>query len=201
MILTPLLTALEHSGVAVAIRNSLYLFPMLEAFHVIALGLVFGTIMIVDLRMLGLAGSQRSYVRISDEVLKWTWGAFGLAVLTGFLMFTTNARVYVDNTFFRFKFALMALAGLNMLVFQFTLARSASEWGDAKVAPTRARIAATLSLLLWLGVIFMGRSVGFTTTGQQAKLAAPPPNVDFNSFLESSSAPSASAAPASSAQP
>ena len=199
MSLTPLLTALQNSGVAVAIRNSLYYFPMLEAIHVIALGLVFGTIMIVDLRMLGIAGTQRSYVRISSDVLRWTWGAFGLAVLTGALMFTTNARVYVDNTFFRIKFALMALAGLNMLVFQLTLARTAEEWGEAGKAPPRARIAATLSLLLWLAVIFMGRSVGFTTTGQAAKLSAPPPNVDFNSFLESSS--SSSAPPASSAQP
>ncbi len=199
MSLTPFLMWLQNSAVAVAIRNSLYFFPTLEAIHVIALGLVFGTIMIVDLRMLGIAGTQRPYGRISSEVLKWTWAAFGLAVITGSLMFITNARVYVDNTFFRIKFALMALAGLNMLVFQLTLAKTESEWGEGKVAPTRARIAATLSLLLWLGVIFMGRSVGFTTTGQAAKLSAPPPNVDFNSFLDSSSSPSAP--PASSAQP
>ena len=199
MNLTAFLTALQNSGVAVAIRNSLYYFPMLEAIHVVALGLVFGTIMIVDLRMLGIAGAQRSYVRISSEVLKWTWAAFGLAVVTGSLMFTTNARVYVDNTFFRLKFLLMALAGLNMLVFQLTLARKADDWGEARIAPTGARIAAGLSLLLWLAVIFMGRSVGFTTTGQAAKLSAPPPNVDFNSFLESSSSPSAP--PSASAQP
>ena len=57
MSLTPFLTALQNSGVAVAIRNSLYYFPMLEAIHVIALGLVFATIMLVDLRILGIASS------------------------------------------------------------------------------------------------------------------------------------------------
>ena len=199
MSLTPLLMALQNSGIATGIRNSLYVFPFLEAIHVIALGLVFGTIMIVDLRILGIAGTQRSYTRLSAEVLKWTWAAFGLAVLTGSFMFITNARVYVDNTFFRIKFALMALAGLNMLVFQLTVARKGSAWDEDEGGRTRGRITAALSLLLWLSVIFMGRSVGFTTTGAAAKLSAPPPNVDFNSFLESSSSPSAP--PGSSTQP
>ena len=199
MNLTSFLQALQNSGVASAIRNSLYLFPLLESVHVIALGLVFGTIVIVDLRLLGIAGTQRSYARLSSEVLKWTWAAFGLAVLTGSFMFITNARVYVDSGFFRAKFVLMALAGLNMLVFQLTVAPKQGEWGEDKAGPLRARITASLSLLLWLGVIFMGRSVGFHTTGQAAKLSAPPANVDFNSFLESSSSPSAP--PSSSAQP
>jgi hypothetical protein len=92
----------------------------------------------------------------------------------------------------------MALAGLNMLVFQLTLARSGDRWGGEKAAPMRARVAATLSLLLWLGVIFMGRSVGFTTTGAQAKENAPPAGIDFDSFLGSSSAPAESGAPAAS---
>jgi hypothetical protein len=199
MSLTSFLQGLQDSGVATAIRNSLYIFPCLEAVHVIALGLVFGTIMIVDLRLLGVAGTQRAYARLSSDCLKWTWAAFALAVLTGSFMFITNARVYVANGFFRAKFILMALAGLNMLVFQLTVAPRQGEWGDAKVGPLRARIAASLSLLLWLSVIFMGRSVGFTTTGQAAKLSAPPAGVDFNSFLDSSS--SSSAPPSSSAAP
>ncbi|HEX4096642.1 MAG TPA: DUF6644 family protein [Caulobacteraceae bacterium] len=199
MSLTSFLEGLQNSGVATGIRNSLYIFPTLEAVHVIALGLVFGTIMIVDLRLLGVAGTQRSYTRISSDCLKWTWAAFGLAVLTGSFMFITNARVYVDNGFFRTKFVLMALAGLNMLVFQLTVAPRHGEWSEAKVGPLRARIAASLSLLLWLSVIFMGRSVGFTTTGAAAKLSAPPAGVDFNSFLSASSSPSAP--PSSSAAP
>ena len=187
MSLSAFLEGLETSGVATGIRNSLYDFPFLEAVHVIALGLVFGTIMIVDLRILGLAGRQRSYGRVSADVLKWTWVAFGLAVITGSLMFITNARVYVDNTFFRIKFALMALAGLNMLVFQLTAGRRGAEWDDDAAGPRFAKAAAVLSLVLWLGVIFMGRSVGFTTTGAAAKQTAQPAGVNFDDFLGSSS--------------
>ena len=184
MTLTSVLEGLQNSGVATGIRNSLIWFPVLEASHVIALGLVFGTILIVDLRLLGVAGRERSYGRVSNDVLKWTWAAFGLAVITGSLMFSTNAKVYVDNTFFRIKFALMALAGLNMLVFQLTTAPRHASWGAAAIA----------SLLLWLGVIFMGRAVGFTTTGAAHKEAPPPAaGVDFDQFLGGASgAPPAS---------
>ena len=193
MDIIPLLDALKNSGPATAIRNSLYIFPFLEAVHVIALTLVFGTIMVVDLRILGVASTSRSYSRVTADMLKWTWGAFALALLTGGFMFITNARVYFDNTFFRFKFALMALAGLNMLVFQLTAGRHPVAWNEGGTAPRRAKIAAVASLMLWALVIGMGRSVGFTTTGAAAKEAAPPPSVDFDSFLGAgpSSAPPA----------
>ena len=195
MNLIPLLDALKNSGLASTIRNSLYLFPLIEAVHVIALTLVFGTIMVVDLRILGVASRNRPYSRVTSDMLKLTWCAFALAAVTGSLMFITNARVYFDNTFFRFKFALMALAGLNMLVFQLTAGRSPVAWNEGP-APRRAKAAAIASLALWALVIGMGRSVGFTTTGAAAKLAAPPSNVDFDSFLSSgpsSSAPAPSA--------
>jgi hypothetical protein len=196
MSLTSFLEALQNTPLATGIRNSLWWFPLLESVHVMALGLVFGTIMIVDLRILGIAGRERAYPRVAGDLLKWTWGAFALAVLTGSLMFTTNARVYVDNTFFRVKFALMALAGLNMLVFQLGVGRKGASWTGP--APGTARAAALVSLALWLAVIGMGRAVGFTTTGEAAKETAPPANVDFDDFLGGGSdTPAASATPAS----
>ena len=190
MTLDQALDALHNSGFSVAIRNSLYIFPFMEAVHVIALTLVFGTIMVVDLRILGVASKGRPYTRVSEDMLRLTWAAFALAALTGSIMFVTNARVYFHNGFFRAKFALMALAGLNMLVFQLTEGRHPETWDTAPKAPTGARIAAAASLALWVLVIGMGRTVGFTTTGAAAKQATPPPNVDFDSFL-SSDAPSA----------
>jgi hypothetical protein len=120
MDITPWLKSLEDSGLATGIRSSAYWFPFLEAAHVMALSLVFGTITVVDLRLLGLASNGRSATRVSDELLKWTWGAFALVVLTGVVMFTTNARVYAHNTAFLIKMALLAVAGLNMLGFHLT---------------------------------------------------------------------------------
>jgi hypothetical protein len=178
------LKSLEDTGFASGIRNSLYIFPLLESVHVMALSLVFGTIIVVDLRLLGVASRQRPFERLSSELLKWTWGAFALSALTGAIMFTTNARVYADNTAFRVKLVLLVLAGLNMMAFHLTAGRTVRLWDRQPSAPPLGRIAAVLSLVLWIGVIVAGRVIGFTTTGAQAKETAPPPStVNFDEFL------------------
>ncbi len=78
-----LMQGLFDLGLAQQIRASLYAFPLIEAAHVIAITLVFGTISIVDLRLLGVASGHRPYTKLSSELLKWTWIAFALAVITG----------------------------------------------------------------------------------------------------------------------
>ncbi len=193
----PFLKAIEDSGLAVGIRDSLLIFPVLEAVHVVALGLVFGTIMVVDLRLLGVASTNRTFGRVSREMLRWTWAAFGLAAFTGLLMFATNARVYIDNPFFRAKFVLMALAGVNMLVFHLTAGRSIDQWEEDKPAPVGGRVAAILSLVIWVLVIGMGRTIGFTTTGAAAKEAPPPPSVNFDDFLNAGASGAPAAPPPS----
>src|SRR3984893_17376642 len=114
MNITALLKSLEASGLANRIRDSLLLFPLIESTHVIGLALVFGTIAIIDLRLLGIASTQRSFKRMASDILKWTWAAFALTAFTGMLMFTTNARVYTETLFFRTKMVLLLLAGINM---------------------------------------------------------------------------------------
>ncbi len=93
------LQSLESSNLATAIRNSLYLFPLIESLHVLGLTLVFGTIVIVDLRLLGIASVGRPFTRITSDVLKWTWAAFVWTATTGMLMFITNGNVYYHNFF------------------------------------------------------------------------------------------------------
>src|ERR1700733_7727469 len=76
------LKALESTGLATRIRDSFYLFPLLESAHVFGLALVFGTISIIDLRLLGIASTRRSFKRMESDILKWTWAAFALTALT-----------------------------------------------------------------------------------------------------------------------
>ena len=159
-----ILAAVEGSGLAEAIRNSLYLFPLIESGHVIGLALVFGTIAIVDLRLLGAASASRPFTRVASDTLKWTWWAFGLTVATGALMFITNASVYAANTYFRAKMLLLVLAGVNVVIFELTAARSVQRWDGQPAAPAAARAVAAVSLVLWISVIVAGRWIGFTTT-------------------------------------
>src|SRR5437762_1561592 len=123
-----LLKYLEATGLAAKIRDSLFLFPLIESTHVLGLALVFGTIVIIDLRLLGIASTERSFRRMASDILKWTWGAFALTAVTGALMFITNASVYYHNFYFRTKMLLLALTGINMLVFELTAGRTIHGW-------------------------------------------------------------------------
>lgn len=177
------LKLLEGSGLAARIRDSLFLFPLIESTHVFGLALVFGTIAIIDLRLLGIASTRRPFQRMASDILKWTWAAFGLTALTGTLMFITNASVYYHNFFFRTKMLLLVLSGINMLVFELSAGRTIHEWDQAPSAPRAGKAVAALSLAMWISIIFMGRLIGFTTS--RADVATPPPaGVNFDDFLQ-----------------
>lgn len=174
------LSALEATRLAASIRASLYFFPFLESLHVVGFTMVFGTIAILDLRMLGIASIRRPVSRIALDVETWAWIAFAVTAVTGALMFTTNAGVYYHNIFFRLKMAMLVAAGLNVLAFELTARRSLPQWNTDAKAPFAGRAVATVSLLLWIAIIFMGRWIGFTTTHAGAKVA---PDVNIEDLL------------------
>jgi hypothetical protein len=180
--ITEFLKSLEATGLAEQIRSSLYLFPLLEAVHVIGLALVFGTILVIDLRLLGIASTERPFNLIASDILKWTWVAFALTAVTGSLMFITNAEVYFNNIYFRLKMILLALSGVNMAAFEVTARRSVATWNQSRSAPRSGRAVAIASIVIWIAVIFMGRMIGFTAT--RGTTSEPPPaDVDFEDFL------------------
>jgi len=156
-----ILESIQGSALAEWMRETNPAMQVAEATHVLAAVMLFGTVLIVDLRMLGLTDSPRSLTCVSRETLPLTWAAFALAVITGSLMFTTSAVTYFGNAAFQWKALALFGAGLNMLVFQFLTARSVAAW-DLGKPPRAARIAGLASLLLWAAVVLLGRWIGFT---------------------------------------
>lgn len=144
------------------IRENTEAFPWIESFHVLAITLVFGTIMIVDLRLLGFQSHRRGARQLINDLLPFTWGAFAVAVVTGGLLFISNAVAYVHNAQFLWKMVMIVAAGINMGIFHLTAHRRIVEWDDALPPPMAARVAGLSSLLLWTLVIFLGRWIGFT---------------------------------------
>jgi hypothetical protein len=136
--------------------------PVIEATHVVTAVLLFGTVLVVDLRLLGIADSRRSFSRISRETLPLTWLAFGISVTTGSLMFTPSAQTYAGNTAFQLKALALCGAGINMALFQLVTARSLAAWDRGAPAPPAARAAGLISMLLWAAVVLLGRWIGFT---------------------------------------
>ena len=137
-------------------------FPKVECVHVIAIAAVVGTIFLVDTRLIGLTSTKLSFLHISRRLLPWTWAGFILAVITGFMLFASNAVAYYGNGAFRLKLMLMILAAVNMLYFELVTFRTVGSWeADAK-PPFAARLAGVLSMVLWCGVIMTGRWIGFS---------------------------------------
>ena len=136
-------------------------FPLMESLHVVTMAVVAGTIFIVDTRLLGITSRKLGFSYLSDRILPWTWGAFACSVVTGTLMFMSNATGYYGNTPFRMKMLLLLLAGANMLYFQSVTFRGVSAW-DTTRPPVAARIAGAISVGAWCGVIGFARWIGFT---------------------------------------
>ena len=157
-----MLESLQGMSIPTDIRENGWSFPIIECVHVLAITFVVGTVVMVDLRLLGVASRNRAVSRLTSEILPWTWGGFVLALITGSLMFSSAAVKYFDNLPFRLKFAVMVLAGLNMMVFHLTTARSMAHWDEHPSPPVLAKVAGALSITLWLGVIAAGRWIGFS---------------------------------------
>ena len=154
--------SIEYSSLGISIAESTWAFPTLETIHVIGLVTVLGTIMVMDLRLLGLASNQVAVTKMSKDTLPWTWAGFVLAALTGSLLFVSKASSYMANPYFLWKMGLLAAAGINMLIFHFITYKTVENWDTASVLPAGAKVAATLSLIFWVLVVFFGRAIGFT---------------------------------------
>jgi hypothetical protein len=162
MSLQELIAFFEHSGVADSIRENDNLFPLIESIHVLGISLVVGSILAVDLRLLGFAWMSRPASRVANGILPLTWCAFIVAVVSGGLLFISNATKYLANGYFVAKMIMIAIAGLNMAAFHLIGARDQPRWDNDIALPLKARLAGGLSILLWFAVVTCGRWVGFT---------------------------------------
>jgi hypothetical protein len=152
----------EDSALADNIRENDWLFPLIESVHVVSICLVVGSILVVDLRLLGLASVNRSVTRITSGILPVTWGAFAVAFTSGILLFISNATKYLGNGYFVAKIFLICAAGLNMAIFHGISAKDLPRWEKQTVLPRPVRLAGGFSILLWVAVVTCGRWIGFT---------------------------------------
>jgi len=142
-------------------RDSLWVFDITETVHTLGIVLVAGTIMLVDLRLLGMGLRREPVSHVVSRIVPWTLSGFALMFLTGGWLFSAEASKLYHSPAFRIKMVLLCLAGLNALIFHLTVYRQAAVWDDMPVAPIRARLAGLLSLLLWIGIIAAGRSIAY----------------------------------------
>jgi hypothetical protein len=151
---------LEQSPVGAAVRQSLWLFPAIETAHLVGMIVLVGTVAAFDLRLLGWA-SRTPVAELARRLLPWAWVGFGIQVVTGALLFSSEAGKMYVNPAFRLKMLLICLAGVQALLFQLAASRRLAAWDERATVPVAARIGGLVSLLLWLGVVTAGRWIGF----------------------------------------
>jgi hypothetical protein len=157
---TALLDALQQGGIASVMRESMWLYPLVEIVHIIGFTILVGAAIMFDLRVLGV--SKRVPVRmLAKHLLPWSVAALLLIVPAGILMFSTDATNLVGNRAFVLKMLLLMLAGTNAAAFQLGAFRSAEQWDQEVTAPFAARLHATASIVIWVSIIACGRLIAY----------------------------------------
>jgi hypothetical protein len=155
-----LLGFIESLPLAVAMRQELWLYPLVEIAHITGFVVLVGSIAVLDLRLLGLSRALPVSV-LTRHVVPWSVAAFALIVPTGLLMFSAHASDFVSNRAFQLKLLLIVLAGINAALFHAGVYRSVARWDQDAAPPMSARLHASASLLLWLGVLSCGRLLAY----------------------------------------
>jgi hypothetical protein len=152
---------LQNTNWGTGIRESTLLFPIIETTHVLGLALSVGTVALLDLRLLGLGLKREPVSQVMGQLMPWSLSGFFIMFVSGILLFWSQALKAYDSAFFRIKLLLLIFAGINALVFQFTVYRSMAAWDEAPVTPFRARLTGAISIALWIGIIAAGRTMAY----------------------------------------
>lgn len=150
---------LETTALAAAMREWLWLYPIVEIVHIAGFVLLVGTVALFDLRVLGAARGP-AVDALARFMLPWAWVGLAVAAPSGLLMFSAHATEMIENPAFQLKLALLAAAGLNAWLFHRGVFRTVYAWAST-TPPLRARFSAAASLGLWLGVIACGRLLAY----------------------------------------
>ena len=158
------LGALEASGLWQAMRQWLWLYPSVEIVHIAGIGLLFGSIAVLDLRLLGFSRSIPAR-RLARHVLPWTAASFLLIVPSGLMMFVAHATDFISSPLFFIKMGFILAAGVNAALFHTMVFRTVDVWDAEDMRhlppPPSARVSAAVSLLLWVAVIACGRLLAY----------------------------------------
>ena len=151
---------LETTAVGTAMRQWLWLYPIVEIVHIVGFVVLVGAAFMFDLRLLGL-GRGIPVSALADHLLRWARWALVLVIPTGSLMFVAHATEMSANPAFQLKLVLIAAAFLNAGIFHRWPFSAVGDWDTEIAAPVPARLAGVLSLVLWVSVLACGRLLAY----------------------------------------
>jgi hypothetical protein len=158
MSLLAFFTWCEQSFVGEAIRNSQWLFPVIESIHLLALVLIAGAVLVVDMRLFGVGLRRQPVAQLARDAQPWLIGGLMVMLTTGILLFLSEAIKCYYSSAFAWKMTSLLLA----LIFTFTVRRKVALADEGRVGPLWSRLVAVVSVALWSGVGIGGRWIGFS---------------------------------------
>jgi len=162
MTLVDVLIWLEGTSLATLIQESRFGFPIVVGAHILGLTLSVGTLLWVDLRMLGVAVQRLPVSQVYRSLAPWFLAGFAMMLASGVTLFTAYATLAYSNFYFRLKMIALVLAGVNAFVFHVMTQRTSVDWDAAPRPPAAARVAGLMSIVLWVVVILAGRMMSYT---------------------------------------
>jgi len=158
MSLLPFFEWCENTAIGEAIRNSLWLFPVIEAFHLVALALIGGAVLLVNMRLLGLVMGERPVSELARDAHPWFLGGLLVMFASGIPLFLSESI----KCYYSVAFWVKMSALLTVLVFTFTVYRRVTLADEDHVRTLRGKLVAVVSLALWAAVGWGGRWIGFS---------------------------------------
>lgn len=152
---------LQQTSASTGIRESVWVFPIIESTHLLSLAASVGTIAFVDLRLIGAAMRRQPVTDVIEQLQPWALGGFAIMFLSGGLLFLSEPLKCYHSAFFQTKLVLLALLGINALLFHVSIYRRVAAWNKAADVPLTARLAGYVSLTLWMSVIILGRGIAY----------------------------------------
>lgn len=145
---------------SIAMRESLYAFPVLLTIHLISLATFAGLVMMMDLRLLGVAYRGTPFSEVQGRLFPWQMVAMVVTSIAGLLLFYAQPMRYFGKVLYWIKMALLVLAGVNVLLFHFITYRTIDNW-DITNPPVAAKVAGGLSVALWACIVAFGRLTAY----------------------------------------
>jgi len=156
------LTWLQNSTLGDAVRGTPFLYPTLESIHILGIAILVGPAFAFDLRLLGVGHRSIAVTTAARYLLPVSQVGLGASLVTGLALLSAQATVVAGSGAAPWKFGLLLVAGINVLIFHRGIYRRILDWNSAPVAPPAARIAAGVSLVAWTAVISAGRFLAYS---------------------------------------
>ena len=149
---------------SIALRESQYTMPWVFVLHVVSMCMFAGTILMMDLRLLGIGHMQTPFSQVQRRLFPWQIAAMIFSTATGLALVWGNPMNYVTNIIFWVKMIAMVVAGVNAMAFHFITEYTLVDWDAGKTPPSAAKLAGWLSIFLWANVIVSGRLIPYALT-------------------------------------